>query len=618
MIRNGHLEFIAGGVGEIKGSVFEKVSSSPASNLFNGRMAYNTGDVTSSDRGVWVYKNTTWERLGFFSELQPIDAALTSISGLSTSADQMLYTTASDTYATTALTSFARSLLDDTTSAAARTTLGLVIGTDVQAFDTELSALAGLVSAADSLPYFTGSGTAALTTLTAFGRSLIDDADAGAGRTTLGLVAGGAGDIWVEKAGDTMTGDLNMGANFVLSTGTPTLDSHLVSKLYVDGLLNGLTWKAEVKATTEAALPAYTASGAGSTKTLTANANASLNSSPIDGVNTFAVNDRILLRNGAAGADNGIYYVFDLGSAGTPWVLKRSADADTITELSTATVTVREGTVNKGVPYTCNNVDTDTLETTAITFVQQNGASSVSAGVGLSKTGNTLDVNLGAGIAQTPTDEVGVDLYDSVNGAIILTTTGTNRSTLASSQLHLLLDGSTLVQASTGLKVADAGITATQLNTSVAGAGLAGGGGTALSVNVDNSTLEIATDTVQVKALGITNSHISASAAVDFSKLAALTAGNTLVGNSSNVASSKKVQFIYSAQNATLSHTVTHNIGQQFVNVTCYNSSNQMIEVDTVTLTDANTVTVTVAVAQAIKVVVEGFPDVAVTSVNNV
>lgn len=48
----------------------------------------------------------------------------------------------------------------------------------------------------------------ALSSVSAFGFTLIDDADAATARTTLGLVAGGTGDIWVEKAGDTMTGDL--------------------------------------------------------------------------------------------------------------------------------------------------------------------------------------------------------------------------------------------------------------------------------------------------------------------------------------------------------------------------------------------------------------------------
>ena len=72
-------------------------------------------------------------------------------------------------------------------------------------------------------------------------------------------------------------------------------------------------------------------------------------------------------------------------------------------------------------------------------------------------------------------------------------------------------DGTTLSVGASGVKVADAGITATQIATSVAGAGLAGGAGTALSVNVDDTSIEITTDTLNIKDLGVTNAMLAGS-----------------------------------------------------------------------------------------------------------
>ena len=90
-------------------------------------------------------------------------------------------------------------------------------------------------------------------------------------------------------------------------------------------------------------------------------------------------------------------------------------------------------------------------------------------------------------------------------------------------------DGSTLSVGASGVKVADAGITATQIATSVAGAGLSGGAGTALSVNVDDSSIEISTDTLNIKDLGVTNAMLAG--AIATTKLTAddVTLGTTNV-----------------------------------------------------------------------------------------
>ena len=69
----------------------------------------------------------------------------------------------------------------------ARTNLGLAIGTDVQAYDAGLASIAGLTTVADRMIYTTASDTYAVTTLTSAGRAILDDVDASAQRTTLGL-----------------------------------------------------------------------------------------------------------------------------------------------------------------------------------------------------------------------------------------------------------------------------------------------------------------------------------------------------------------------------------------------------------------------------------------------
>ncbi len=177
----------------------------------------------------------------------------------------------------------------------------------------------------------------------------------------------------VDMSGKAITGVKDIDSN--------STDSYAVNKKYVDEAIAGLTWKAAVNlaATTNVTLT-------GATNTLVVDGHDPLIQSHGNGY-------RILLLNQTTVAENGIYDYFD---DGTNYTLTRSEDADTLNELEGASVFVQEGSVYG----TSSWVQTDHYLSTFADqqWVQFNGASQITAGDGMTKLGNVLDVGAGSGI----------------------------------------------------------------------------------------------------------------------------------------------------------------------------------------------------------------------------
>lgn len=260
----------------------------------------------------------------------------------------------------------------------------------------------------------------------------------------------------------------SMGSNKLTNLADPTTAQDAATKAYVDSVAQGLKPKQAVRVGTVANVAIATGLEAGDV---------------IDGI-TLVAGDRVLVKNQSSSAENGIYVASASGAAA------RATDFDSLSpidEINGAYTFIEEGT-QAGQGWVQSGAAVATIGTDPILFVYFNDNSSLVGGDMITVTGSSIAVDLHS--------TSGLESSNAGNAA------GQLRVKLEASNPSLRITGSN------------------ELAAKLDAAGAITSGASGLIVGVDASTIEISSNALQLKALGITNSHVSASAAIAYSKLA--------------------------------------------------------------------------------------------------
>lgn len=389
----------------------------------------------------------------------------------------------------------------------------------------------------------------------------------------------------INKAGDSLDGDINANGHRLTGLAVPVAPTDAARQLDIDNALSGLNWQEDVKAT-----------------------------QVDDTLDPGAVQlgDRYILTNVAslhagfgtiAGVANGDIVEFD----GTEFVVAFDVSA--------------EGDKANGT-LAWDNSSTSYKRFLSGAWGSFGGLSDINAGAGLEMVGNTMNVRMGAGIAELPEDGVGIDLRAD-SGLTLLNGAG-EESTAADAKLTLKLDGTTLVKGANGLKVAAAGVTAAELAAAAFGNGLVGGEGSAVTVKAKAAGgIVVDADGVSVDSAKLGETFLAKTggtaadlkvtavpaADTDVVRLLELNAAASAAQTAANTVNTRLTnsEHVYDGlASVQTTHTVTHNLNNLYPQVEVMDADGSTVLVDSIVRVDANTVSVSVLPATGIRVVVRG------------